>query len=682
MYQPQSPQTRRNGKSAACEPCRTSKLRCDHARPVCGRCTARDIARQCFYHPSPMTRSANGTRGRLSSDFRVHKPSSPRPNDSSRASSLEIASFKPSGTPALELPSTSPGYLGSTSYSAVLAEHQKDIPADIEGGTESGSVMQTVDPERAQSGLRVLSLLYNLSLIDALIRKYYQSKWFMILPYVVVDSMLLSTRRIFDSFEPTETESRLRDLSIQIFRNSSRPLKPHRNMTIDDYTSSFTGENIRWETIGLMFALSGMSLLATHETDPAIAELQGSPEAKERLLNQISEATSTCIAFCDHAASPNEILAFAQHTDVMLRTQQYGDSSYQAWRRLGDLSATVYAAGLHQVDGPADDDCPFFLKQLRRGCFAAAFYIDKCVATFVGRPPLINYRYCTLTPPLDLSDDVLISGGEALDNAVAQLDAAGWDRQGRRHRTSLIRIRFLLAIYREEILELALGVGYQQDFPRKASKILERAQAAWETCPDHLRYDRCSDSNPTGWYDTGSPIFLLYLDYLYSGFLLHRTLIKYTGLGQVPLFDTARQLLSTVLRICNDRDNATDRSRHYSWIVLYYGLPSACVLAFEVLRQTQQAGPHPVVLPRAEVIRNLSVFVSCLSWVARPGQGNYGMCKEVEKKLSHILDRILDPPIAASEDINFVNDMASGLDNFLDWNNYNNWEFNSDVFGL
>lgn len=187
--------------------------------------------------------------------------------------------------------------------------------------------MQTVDPERAQSGLRVLSLLYNLSLFDALIRKYYQSKWFMILPYVVVDSMLLSTRRIFDSFEPAETESRLRDLSVQIFRNSSRPLKPHRNMTIDDYTSSFTGENIRWETIGLMFALSGLSLLATHETDPAIAELRGSSEAKERLLNQVSEATSTCIAFCDHAASSNEILAFAQHTDVMLRTQQYGDSS-------------------------------------------------------------------------------------------------------------------------------------------------------------------------------------------------------------------------------------------------------------------------------------------------------------------------------------------------------------------
>jgi hypothetical protein len=350
----------------------------------------------------------------------------------------------------------------------VLAEHRKDIPVDIDGATETGNIMQVVDPESAQSGKKILALLYNLSLFDALIRKYYQSKWFTILPQSVVDSMVLSTRRVFASFEPRETESRLRDLSIQIFRNSSRPLRPRRTMTVEDYTSSFTGENIRWETIGVMFALSGLSLLATHESDPAIAELQGRPEAQERLLNQISEATSTCIGFCDHAASSNEILAFAQYCDVMLRTQQYGDSSYQAWRRLGDLSATVYAAGLHQVDGPADDDCPFFLKQLRRVCFAAAFYTDKCVATFVGRPPLINYRYCTLTPPLDLSDDVLVSGGEALENAIAELDEAGWDRHGKKHRTSLVRIRFLLAIYREEILELALGVGYQQDFPGKA----------------------------------------------------------------------------------------------------------------------------------------------------------------------------------------------------------------------
>jgi hypothetical protein len=36
---------RRNGKPTSCEPCRISKIRCDHA-PICGRCRARVISEQ------------------------------------------------------------------------------------------------------------------------------------------------------------------------------------------------------------------------------------------------------------------------------------------------------------------------------------------------------------------------------------------------------------------------------------------------------------------------------------------------------------------------------------------------------------------------------------------------------------------------------------------------------------
>lgn len=44
-----------------------------------------------------------------------------------------------------------------------------------------------------------------------------------------------------------------------------------------------------------------------------------------------------------------------------------------------------------------------------------------------------------------------------------------------------------------------------------------------------------------------------------------------------------------------------------------------------LLRQTQQVGPpmSTVFLRRAEIIRNLSVFTSTLSWVTKPDQGNY-----------------------------------------------------------
>ena len=44
--------------------------------------------------------------------------------------------------------------------------------------------------------------------------------------------------------------------------------------------------------------------------------------------------------------------------------------------------------------------------------------------------------------------------------------------------------------------------------------------------------------------------------------------------------------------------------------VLTYGVPSASVLLLELLRQSHEPAPHAVPLPRAELIRNLSVFIS------------------------------------------------------------------------
>ncbi|KAL4778198.1 hypothetical protein BJX76DRAFT_153113 [Aspergillus varians] len=119
--------------------------------------------------------------------------------------------------------------------------------------------------------------------------------------------------------------------------------------------------------------------------------------------------------------------------------------------------------------------------------------------------------------------------------------------------------------------------------------------------------------------------------------------VKRTNTGHEALFSTSREVLASIIEITGERYPGVDISRHHSWVTLYYGLPSASILALELLRQTQEAGPHPAMPPRAEIIRNLSVFVSCLSWVATPGQGNYQTCKAVEKKLSDILDQILDP---------------------------------------
>lgn len=140
---------------------------------------------------------------------------------------------------------------------------------------------------------------------------------------------------------------------------------------------------------------------------------------------------------------------------------------YQAWRRLGDLTATIYAAGLH-LDADNSQNCPFFLRQWRRGCFISAFYMDKMMASFVGRPPLMNLRYCTLVPPLDLSNDVLVAGGDILDQAINELDSNGWNTNGVRTRFSHSRLRFQLAVQREQALDIALGNTDPHDIIQKS----------------------------------------------------------------------------------------------------------------------------------------------------------------------------------------------------------------------
>ncbi|PWY90199.1 putative C6 transcription factor [Aspergillus heteromorphus CBS 117.55] len=658
--QTRSPAVRRNGSLQSCEPCRKSKQRCDHGRPVCARCTTKKIAARCFYHPAPMTKQAAARRAAF-------------PPQSQGLAQHSSTTAQPPHAP-IESPAAYPGYLGSTSYTAILAEYRTELALEAEDSTVSDPFARSIDPGRLQSGLKLLKLLHNLRICDNLLRRYYSRVLVAVIPEVIVTSIMRSIRDILDNLDTgQDMEGQLEDLVGKISQNTSRPLSTRGLMTVEQYCATFTGGNLRWEAIGIVFATSGISLMSTPDSDPDLNQVATDNQTRDRLRAQLVEASGTCLSLCDQASSVNELLGFCQYNDMALLTHHYGDSCYQSWRRLGDLSATIYAAGLHQeISQP--DDCPFFLRQWRRMCFAAAFAADKNVATFVGRPPYINHRYCTLAPPLDVSEPRLVVGGDALDQSVSELDNSGWAITGDINRVSVLRLRFIFAVFREQALEIALGTSENWDLVQKSTQIIEKARETWEACPARLRYDA-----PGQKHAEPSPLSFttlhIYLDYLYTIFLLRRTVVKRTDTEKEALFDTSRLILSIVIKANGDQDSVLDLRRHHAWVLLYYGLPSASVLTLELLHQNQGIGTYSTVLPRAETIRNLSVFVSCLSWVARPGHGNYHTCKAVEKKLSHILDQILDPQPMAGD---LFNDATSGLSSFLDWSNPNGWDFTSE----
>jgi hypothetical protein len=80
-----------------------------------------------------------------------------------------------------------------------------------------------------------------------------------------------------------------------------------------------------------------------------------------------------------------------------------------------------------------------------------------------------------------------------------------------------------------------------------------------------------------------------------------------------------------------------------------YCLPSAGVLALELRRCTREGTNMPGGIRRADVIRNLSVLISCLEWVVLPGDGNYALCGELNKMLALVLDEVLNhEPVGGS----------------------------------
>jgi chromatin structure-remodeling complex subunit RSC3/30 len=92
---------------------------------------------------------------------------------------------------------------------------------------------------------------------------------------------------------------------------------------------------------------------------------------------------------------------------------------------LGELSTTLFALGLHQ-DSSAK--APFFLSEMRKRTMVAAYSMDKVLATFLGRPPLISWRYCDIQMPLDLSVEEIFADPVVRNAAIARLDEeSGWN---------------------------------------------------------------------------------------------------------------------------------------------------------------------------------------------------------------------------------------------------------------
>jgi hypothetical protein len=178
----------------------------------------------------------------------------------------------PLSSPAQARLYPNPGFLGSSSFEAVVHElndeNQQCITAPL--GSENISLAREVarstaqftqDLQRIQNGADVLTLALNLRKLNA--TKILFSEW----RGHSSDQFLGSTcATLFqESFsadmaeieQSTDQVNGVLSMSRRLFDNSTKPFDISDSMSVKEFYSLYTASNLRWETIGIIITFIG-----------------------------------------------------------------------------------------------------------------------------------------------------------------------------------------------------------------------------------------------------------------------------------------------------------------------------------------------------------------------------------------------------------------------------------------
>lgn len=297
--------TRRNGQLPSCEPCRKSKLRCDHTKPVCGRCTRRRKEHLCIYHPAPLTRSA--------------PPNEPPPASRRQPSpALTSPTDDRKGPWCYKKASLTPGFLGFTSYSEAYTDHASELEMESTSCT-TGAI--PVDDAQIKTGARALRMLKDLPLFRRMLVNRYEIYEGYTLGKPLAFSVLEGVEDMWKAVheeEPDEDKCMLL-LSKKLFTRTMEPLIITPHMSWKEWARASNG---RWEAVGLLLTIVGIS------TRPSIC----SPLTESNWSDKHSIAVAAaglgdlCLQFCDSVGVVNDMVCWLLLYHTMLLTIVYGDS--------------------------------------------------------------------------------------------------------------------------------------------------------------------------------------------------------------------------------------------------------------------------------------------------------------------------------------------------------------------
>ncbi|KAI1149643.1 hypothetical protein F4825DRAFT_429741 [Nemania diffusa] len=609
---------RRNGKPRSCEPCRKIKTRCDHRVPTCGRCQSRGIAHKCFYHPAPLTRNPVGVS---------------RSVDSTRAQSEADGGAQPTEAVSSVVP---PNSLSITSTPPNNSSFEFQATGQLSPALPTGNATRSID-EIQLAG--VLSRLPDLDFISALIRRWYQVSQMCLVPLGFLDEALASLKAasITVSVEAS-------NLASKILSASSKPLKILSSVEAVDFPKQFTLSNLRLEIVGVLLTVAGLAAFKLPANDTLFSTDPLSKPERHLFASTILSISDELINLCSKNFELNDIMIWLRSENLTLTMNLRENLNHHTWRISGQYFNDLLFLNFHRQSGN-DANAPVFLNEIRSQFFASAFRVDKDLSATFAKLPRLPLHYCNRRLPLHLKTKDLLVSPRTLQTSVDLLNGDGWSVEPQLHPVVWVRARYIFSTFREELLYIELGSGAPDD---KAClrNIIDRVHGAWNALPSYLHYDsNCWDANPSS--NICFMLLVVYLEYLDLLFNIEKLMHSLTGRDDSALINTAVSLLNTTVSSVQHFSRNSGAYVDYVWSLIFYGLPSATVLA-TALKKSADLGQLASAMPWAELYRQLSALASNVEAVVELGDATSTTAKSQCKFLLKTLDEALNSRLKPS----------------------------------
>jgi hypothetical protein len=295
----------------------------------------RQLAHQCFYRPAAeqaastqRRRELTAVRGQSNNRTQAETPelvgeirqtsavrrlSEPsllsnfaRPGLSPGHSGVSFAS-----SPSLHASSNQVGFLGSSSYSAVLDQINESLDPPASGNALDSAVYASPVPEDlVRKGAEVLFHLRDLDMLNSLLQRWLDiGEGYLIFEPIYRTWMREVTDQLGPVLSRVSSPDELHDMSIMLWRNTRTPVQINGLTTARDWAQRTSGQYLRWDVLGLLFSAIGIVSGSLSSRDTIFSSLHGSLKDRPTLVRLMLDLVNRCIEFCKVCMNHNDLYA-------------------------------------------------------------------------------------------------------------------------------------------------------------------------------------------------------------------------------------------------------------------------------------------------------------------------------------------------------------------------------------